>query len=177
MSRVVELLYSRRVPHVAALALMSFGFAGCSADMQTRLSQNNLSNPFASQPETTSSVRTPAVERRELPQYSRPQAQYQSQPLPPPIAAPQSYPSEHSVLSGGGRGLYSYAPQKHLPIVTTATVAPRSVAAVRAPAHGSASAGTTIIVGTSDTLDTLSRRYNVSSAAILQANGYKGPRA
>ena len=37
--------------------------------------------------------------------------------------------------------------------------------------------GTTIIVGTSDTLETLSRRYNVSSAAILQANGYKGPRA
>src|SRR6185312_4453904 len=32
-------------------------------------------------------------------------------------------------------------------------------------------------VGTSDTLDTLSRHYNVSPAAILQANGYKGPRA
>ena len=88
MSRVVELLCSRRVPHVAALALMSIGFAGCSADMQTRLSQENFSNPFASQPEATGSVRTPAVERRELPQYSRPQAQYQSQPLPPPIAAP-----------------------------------------------------------------------------------------
>jgi murein DD-endopeptidase MepM/ murein hydrolase activator NlpD len=183
MSRVVELLYSRRVPHVAALALMSFGFAGCSADMQTRLSQNNLSNsnPFASQPETTSSVRTPPVERRELPQYSRPQTQYQpqyqSQPLPPPIAAPQSYPSAHSGVSGGGRGLSSYAPPTQQPIETTATVAPRSVAAVRAPAQGSAQAGTTIIVGTSDTLDTLSRRYNVSSAAILQANGYKGPRA
>src|SRR6187200_1142546 len=174
MSRVVELLYSRRVPQVAALALMSFGFAGCSADMQTRLSQDNLSNPFASQPETTSSVRTPAVERRELPQYSRPQAQYQSQPLPPPIAAPQSYPTAHSGVSGGGRGLASYAPPTHQPIETTATVAPRSVAAVRAPAQ---QAGTTIIVGTSDTLDTLSRRYNVSSAAILQANGYKGPRA
>ena len=115
MSRVVELLYSRRVPQVAALALMSFGFAGCSADMQTRLSQNNLSNPFASQPETTSSVRTPAVERRELPQYSRPQAQYQSQPLPPPIAAPQSYPTAHSGVSGGGRGLASYAPPTHQP--------------------------------------------------------------
>ena len=177
MSRVVELLYSRRVPHVAALALMSFGFAGCSADMQTRLSQNNLSNPFASQPETTSSVRTPAVERRELPQYSRPQAQYQSQPLPPPIAAPQSYPTAHSGVSGGGRGLASYAPPTQQPIETTGTVAPRSVAAVRAPAQASAQAGTTIIVGTSDTLDTLSRRYNVSSAAILQANGYKGPRA
>jgi murein DD-endopeptidase MepM/ murein hydrolase activator NlpD len=177
MSRVVELLYSRRVPHVAALTLISFGFAGCSADMQTRLSQENFSNPFASQPEATGSVRTPAVERRELPQYSRPQAQYQSQPLPPPIAAPQSYPAANSGVSGGGRGLSSYAPPTHQPLETTATVAPRSVAAVRAPAQGSAQAGTTIIVGTSDTLETLSRRYNVSSAAILQANGYKGPRA
>jgi murein DD-endopeptidase MepM/ murein hydrolase activator NlpD len=176
MSRVVELLYSRRVPHVAALALISFGFAGCSADMQTRLSQDNLSNPFASQPETTSSVRTPAVERRELPQYSRPQTQYQSQPLPPPIAAPQSYPTANSGVSGGGRGLASYAPPTHQPIETTATVPPRSVAAVRAPAQASAQAGTTIIVGTSDTLDGLAKRYNVSSAAILQANGYKGPR-
>src|SRR6185503_3193233 len=35
---------------------------------------------------------------------------------------------------------------------------------------------TTIIVGTSDTLDLLAKRYNVSAAAILQANGYKGPR-
>jgi murein DD-endopeptidase MepM/ murein hydrolase activator NlpD len=52
-------------------------------------------------------------------------------------------------------------------------VAPRSVAA----AHNPASSGTTIIVGTSDTLDILAKRYNVSSAAILQANGYKGPRA
>ncbi|MDP1882437.1 MAG: LysM peptidoglycan-binding domain-containing protein, partial [Bradyrhizobium sp.] len=173
MSRVVELFYSRRVPHVAALALMSFGFAGCSADTQTRLSQN----PFASQPEATGSVRTPAVERRELPQYSRPQPQYQSQALPPPIAAPQSYPTAHSGVSGGGRGLASYAPPTHQPLETTATVAPRSVAAVRAPAQGSAQAGTTIIVGTSDTLDTLSRRYNVSTAAILHANGYKGPRA
>jgi murein DD-endopeptidase MepM/ murein hydrolase activator NlpD len=39
-----------------------------------------------------------------------------------------------------------------------------------------APAGTTIIVGTSDTLDILARRYNVTPAAILQANGYKGPR-
>jgi murein DD-endopeptidase MepM/ murein hydrolase activator NlpD len=37
--------------------------------------------------------------------------------------------------------------------------------------------GTKIIVGTSDTLEMLSRRYNVSAAAIMQANGYKGPRA
>ena len=170
MSRIVELICSRRVPHVAALALMSFGFAGCSADMQTRLSQN--SNPFASQPEATGSVPPAAVERRELPQYSRPQPQYQSQALPPPIAAPQSYLAASGGVSGGGRGLASYAPPPAHPIETTGTVAPRSVAAARTPGR----AGTTIIVGTSDTLDILAHRYHVTPAAIMQANGYKGPR-
>jgi murein DD-endopeptidase MepM/ murein hydrolase activator NlpD len=171
MPRVVELLCSRRVPQFAVLALMSFGFAGCSADMSTRLSQNSFSNPFASQPEATGSVPTPAVERRELPQYSRPQSQYQSSALPP-IAAPQSYPAASAGVSGGGRGLASYAPPAHPRLEATGSVAPRSVAATR----GSGQGGTTIIVGTSDTLETLSRRYNVSSAAIMQANGYKGPR-
>jgi murein DD-endopeptidase MepM/ murein hydrolase activator NlpD len=170
MSRVVELLCSRRVPHVAALALMSFGFAGCSADMSTRLSENPFSNPFASQPEATGSVPAPTVERRELPQYSR--SQSQSSASPPPIAAPQSYPAANSGVSGGGRGLASYTPPAH-PLETTGSAAPRSIAATRAPAQG----GTTIIVGTSDTLDGLAQRYKVSPAAILQANGYKGPRA
>src|SRR6202161_1726641 len=110
MSRVVELLCSRRAPQAAVLALMSIGFAGCSADMSTRLSENPLSNPFASQPEATGSVQTSAVERRELPQYARPQSQYQSQALPPPIAAPQSYPSGSSGVSGGGRGLACSSP-------------------------------------------------------------------
>ena len=175
MSRLAELLRSRRLPQVAVLALMSVGFAGCSADMQTRLS--DFSNPFASQPEATGSVRSPAVERRELPQYARPQAssapQYQSQPLPAPaVAAPRAYPASSGGVSGGGRGISSYAPPTQPPIETTATVPPRSVAAARPAAQN----GTTIIVGTSDTLDLLAKRYNVSAAAILQANGYKGPR-
>jgi murein DD-endopeptidase MepM/ murein hydrolase activator NlpD len=173
MPRVVELLCSRRAPHVAALALISIGFAGCSADMSTRLSQNSFSNPFASQPEATGSVPPASVERRELPQYSRPQSQYQSSALAPPIAAPQSYPAASAGVSGGGRGLASYSPPAHPPLETTGSVAPRSVAAT----HGSGQGGTTIIVGTSDTLEILSRRYNVSPAAIMQANGYKGPRA
>ena len=175
MSRLAELLRSRRVPQVAVLALMSVGFAGCSADMQTRFSE--FSNPFASQPEATGSVRSPAVERRELPQYSRPQAssapQYQSQPLPAPaVATPHAYPASSGGVSGGGRGISSYAPPSRSPIETTGTVPPRSVAAARPAAQN----GTTIIVGTSDTLDLLAKRYNVSAAAILQANGYKGPR-
>jgi murein DD-endopeptidase MepM/ murein hydrolase activator NlpD len=176
MSRLAELLRSRRVPQVAVLALMSVGFAGCSADMQTRLSDSSFSNPFASQPEATGSVRSPAVERREQPQYSRPQAstpQFQSQALPPAaVAAPPAYPASSGGVSGGGRGISSYAPPSQPPIETTATVPPRSVAAARPAAQN----GTTIIVGTSDTLDLLAKRYNVSAAAILQANGYKGPR-
>jgi murein DD-endopeptidase MepM/ murein hydrolase activator NlpD len=164
MSRVVELLCSRRAPHVAVLALISIGFAGCSADMQTRLSEN----PFASQPESTASVPPASVERRDLPQYSRPRPQVQSQNIPPAIAAPQSYPPSGSGVSGGGRGLASYAPPAR-PIETTGSV-PHSVAAVH-PAQG-----TTIIVGTSDTLEILARRYNVTPAAVVQANGYKGPR-
>ena len=170
MSRIVELICSRRVPQVAVLALMSIAFAGCSADMSSRLSQNPFSNPFASQPEATGSVPAPAVERRELPQHVRPQSQ--SQALPPPISAPRSHPTASGGVSGGGRGLASYAPPAH-PLEATGTVPPRSVAATRGAGQG----GTKIIVGTSDTLDTLARRYNVSPAAILQANGYKGPRA
>ena len=172
MSRIVELLCSRRLPHVAALALISIGFAGCSGDMSTRLSQESFSNPFTSQPEATSIVPPAQVERRELPRDYRPQPHYQSSALPPPITSPQSNPTASAGVSGGGRGLASYAPPTHPPLEVTGTAAPRSVAAIRSPGPG----GTTIIVGTSDTLDTLSRRYNVSPAAILQANGYKGPR-
>jgi murein DD-endopeptidase MepM/ murein hydrolase activator NlpD len=170
MSRAVELLCSRRVPHVAVLALMSVGFAGCSADMSTRFSQNSFSDPFASQREATGAVPAPAIERRELPQYSRQPSRYPAA-APPSVAAPQTYPTAGGV-AGGRRGLASYAPPTH-PIETTGAIAPRSVAAARSPNQ----AGTTIIVGTSDTLDGLARRYHVSPAAILQANGYRGPRA
>ncbi|UCF55122.1 MAG: LysM peptidoglycan-binding domain-containing M23 family metallopeptidase [Bradyrhizobium sp.] len=174
MSVVAELLYSRRVPQVAVLALISFSFAGCSADMQSRLSQSNFSNPFSS--DKTGSVQQAPPPQRELPQYSRPQTQpgyYQSQPLPPPaVSAPQSYPvAAGGGVSGGGRGVGSYAPPAQPHLETTASVPPRSVAAAQPPG------GTKIIVGTSDTLDVLAKRYHVTPQAILVANGYKGPRA
>src|SRR5260221_1766070 len=166
----VALLCQARVPHRGVLAMTKLVLAGCSAHMSTRLSQaqNPFSNPYEAQPEATGAVPAPAVERRELPKYARPQSQ--SRTLPPQVAAPQSYPTANGGVSGGGRGLASYAPPGQ-PIETTGTVPPRSVAATRAPG------GTTIIVGTSDTLDILAHRYNVTPAAILQANGYKGPRA
>jgi murein DD-endopeptidase MepM/ murein hydrolase activator NlpD len=174
MSCIAELLRSRRVPQLAVLTLMSIGFSGCSADMSTRFSQNPFSNPFASESQVTSPVPAPMVERREMPQYARPQnSQYQSSALPPPVPPSPSYPLASSGVSAGGRGLSSYAPPTRPQLETTGTVPPRSVAATP---NASAQGGTTIIVGTSDTLDMLARRYNVSSAAILQANGYKGPR-
>jgi hypothetical protein len=76
MSAVVELV-SSRLSQVAVLALMSFGFAGCSADMSTRFSQNSYSsNPLAFDPEATGSVQSQPVERREMPQYSQLQPPY-----------------------------------------------------------------------------------------------------
>ncbi|MBR0697426.1 peptidoglycan DD-metalloendopeptidase family protein [Bradyrhizobium lablabi] len=177
MSGIVELLRSRRVPQIAVLALMSAAFAGCSADMSSRFSQSSYSqNPFAFDPQPTSSVPAQPVERREQPQYTRPQSpppqqSYQSQPLPPPVSAPQSYPVSGKGVSGGGRGVASYAPPPARPQLESTGTVPRSVAA----AHGSSS--TTIIVGTSDTLEVLAKRYNVTTAEILRANRYKGPRA
>ena len=175
MSGVAEFSGSRRVPQFAALALIAFGAAGCSGDLQSRFQQSSIANPFGYQGEVTGSVpaaaSTSQAEQRELPQYSRPHSQVQSSALPPPaVAAPQTTVATSRGVSGGGRGIASYAPPAKPKFEATGTVAPRSVAA----AHPQA--GTTIIVGTSDTLEVLAQRYHVTSAAILAANGYKGPR-
>jgi len=171
MSRADALFSARRAPQLAALALISFGVAGCSADMSSR-----LSNPFNYQGDATGAVPQGApppqtqgqVERHELPQYSRPA---QSSSLPPPaVSTPQSFPVANSGVSGGGRGVASYAPPSQPKLETTASVPSRSVAAARPVGP------TKIIVGTSDTLDVLAHRYHVTPAAILAANGYKGPR-
>ena len=191
MSPVVALPCSRRLPQVAALALISFALAGCSGDMSTRVSQDPFaskdpfSNPFSSRSEATGSVPAPHVERREMPQYSRPQP-YQPSAVPPAVSTPQTYPAAGGGVSGGGRGLASYAPPSQPRLETTGTVPipPRPVAAMApspapAPAQPPALAqggSTTIIVGTSDTLEIVAQRYHVTPAAILAANGYKGPR-
>jgi murein DD-endopeptidase MepM/ murein hydrolase activator NlpD len=173
MSFVAELLCSRRAPHAAVLALVSFAFAGCSADTSTRFSQA-VNNPFNYQPDSTGSVQPPAP----APQVERPQPYASSASgAPPVVAAPQSYPSASAGVSGGGRGIASYTPpvNSYAPpaqprLEATGSVPPRSVAAAPRPAH------IKIIVGTSDTLELLAHRYHVAPAAILAANGYKGPR-
>jgi hypothetical protein len=101
---------SRVTTQVVVLALISFGLSGCSADMSTRFSQKSYSgNPFAFDPEPTGSVQPAAAERRELPQYAPPQSPYpQSQPLPPPAAAPQPSQMTSSGRPEGGQGVAPY---------------------------------------------------------------------
>lgn len=179
MSRFAELPSSRHVPRLAVLALVSIGFAGCSANTSTRFTDNpspkwsnpfsDWSNPFASKSETTGSVAQ--QQPRELPQYARPR--YSSNSSAPVVSAPLSYPSGPAVSSGGGRGVASYSPPSSSPIESTGSVTPPSVAATRAYTR---EGGTTIIVGTSDTLEIISKRYNVPSHEIMAANGYNGPR-
>ena len=142
--------------------------AGADVDRICRLQRRHVDARLGKSLFQSFCLATGSYERRELPQYTRPQSQSSA----PAVAAPQSYPTAGTGSSGGGRGVASYAPPGQ-PLETTGSAAPRSVAAN----HGSGHGGTTIIVGTSDTLDTVSRRYNVSPTAILQANGYKGPRA
>jgi hypothetical protein len=115
MPDALELLRSRGMTQVVVLALISFGLAGCSADMSTRFSQNSYSdNPLAFDPQPTGSVQLDAAERRELPQYAPlqspyPQSQpYQSQPLPPPAAALQPSPTTSSGRSEGRQRLAPY---------------------------------------------------------------------
>src|SRR5690349_17060149 len=108
MSGVAEFSGSRRVPQIAALALIAFGVAGCSADMTSRFQQSSIANPFGYKGEATGSVAAsaPQAEPRELPQYARPHSQVQSSALPPPaVAAPQTAPIASQGVSGGGRGL------------------------------------------------------------------------
>jgi murein DD-endopeptidase MepM/ murein hydrolase activator NlpD len=169
MSRVAELLRAYRASPVAVIALVSAGLAGCSAD-----SHRFAENPFHSrQPEVTGTV--PQAQ-------AAPSGRIESRPLPPQhSAAPQTVPAysydrqtshQPSGISGGGRGIAAYAPPAR-PIETTATTAPRSIAS---NASWSAADGQTIIVGTSDTVDTLAQRYNVPAKEIMRVNGLPTPR-
>jgi murein DD-endopeptidase MepM/ murein hydrolase activator NlpD len=165
MLRVVELRRRRHVPQVAALALMSISFAGCSADT-TRFAANPFSNSPSSS-EATGSVPTGRVESHPLPQYQ------------PTVSAPQTMPAQQlsaapsSGVSGGGRGLASYTPPAR-PIETTGAVGPKSVAAT---SNWNRDDGAMIIVGTNDTVDSISQRYGVPAREIMKANGLPTPRA
>ena len=166
MSRVVELLRARRAPHLAALAVMSVGFAGCSADTTRFTSNSFLFEPRP--PEATGAVAAPSgqVEGHPLPQY-------QPSPTPPQTMPARQYSANSSYQPPASRSIPTYnAPER--PIEATGSAAPRSVAAT---AHWNRDDGAMIIVGTSDTLEGISQRYGVPARDIMKANGLPTPRA
>ena len=170
MSRIAEFLRARRASSVAVAALVSAGLAGCSAD-----SHRFAENPFNSRQEVTGTVpqaqAAPSgrIESRALPQY-----QHNS---PPPQTTPaygyqRQTSHQPSGISRGGRGMAAYAPPARA-IETTASTAPRSIAS---RGNWSAADGTTIIVGTNDTVEGLAQRYNVPAREIMRVNGLPTPR-
>lgn len=171
MSRVAEFLRARRASPVAAIALISAGLAGCSAD-----THRFAENPFNSrQQEITGAVpQAQAAPSGRI--ESRPLPQYQHSSAPPQTTPAYGYQrqgnNQPSGISGGGRGIAAYAPPAR-PLETTATTAPRSIAS---NATWSAADGTTIIVGTNDTVDTIAQRYKVPAREIMRVNGLPTPR-
>src|SRR5581483_1839422 len=171
MFRVVDEPRSRLWTLASVLAL-ALGVAACSAE-STRFNEN----PFASQgnPDATGSVR---------PVQGAPVGRVESQPLPPAASAG---------VSGGSRGMASYAPPGPAPVASHPAVASRppavasrplpppdvtgSVAPIAAqparPAAGGSwtwEGGTPISVAQGDTVETISRRYGVPPSALMHAN-------
>ena len=166
---------SRRAPQVAVLALMSIGFAGCSADIPAAAIQN----PTLLQSSCLAGGdRLGAGARRRAPGAAAVSAaalavhEYQSRPAVAAMLRRSRIRRAGDRISGGGGGNG---------IVHAAAAQPRNHrhawrrARLRRPTvwHG----GTMIIVGTSDTLEASRKRYGVPSRAILQANGYGAARA
>src|SRR5207244_8835828 len=113
---------------------------------------------------------------------------------------PSRMASAPSGIAGGGRGLASYQPRPGAPETTGSIPPPAppaasfrpappppppSAASLRPAAPAPVSrpgspgwewdGGTPIIVGSGDTIDTLSRKYGVPGPAIMQANGITNP--
>jgi len=173
MSSFVQWL--RPLPQAAVLALVSAGIAGCSGEV-SRFNDN----PFADNngPEMTGSIQGG---------QGAPVGRVESRPLAPQGAqggAQVSYsPNVTRVnpgISGGGRGMASYAPN---PAHSAASPAPSEVtgtivAAKPAPAgHWTWEGGTPITIAQGDTIDSIARRYGVPASAIIATNNLASPAA
>jgi murein DD-endopeptidase MepM/ murein hydrolase activator NlpD len=185
MTLLVERSRSRTWSCLAVFGAIAVGTAGCGPD--TTRFNDPAGNPFAGRGHPPASEVTAAA-----PPPGQPAGQVDMRPLPPPPSAG---------VAGGGRGMASYQPAFAAPETTgsvpPAPPPPPPAASFRpAPPPPGASArpgaappvsragsgwewdgGTPIIVGSGDTIDTLSRKYGVPSAAIMQANGITNPAA
>ena len=140
MSGVAEFSGSRRVPQLAALALIAFGVAGCSADMRRASSKAPSPIPSATRAKPPARCRRP---RRAAGRAARAAAIFaaalavQSSALPPPaVAAPQTIRLPRAAACPeAGAGL---PPMRRRPSRSwrpPARVPPRSVAAAHPQAR------------------------------------------
>ena len=134
-------------PQVVAIALMGLGAAGCSSD----------SGRFAGLSAPTARARR---SHRLYPAARQPRRE-------PRTAASGSNAGDGA--SGGGRGMGSYQPGNG--DVTGSPVAPPPPPPPRFTWEG----GTPITVAPGETLETISRRYGVPVAAIMEANSITRP--
>jgi murein DD-endopeptidase MepM/ murein hydrolase activator NlpD len=162
---------SRASLRVVAAALVAVGAAGCSADV-SRFDDNPFANPYASKnspPRETTGSAAPIQSAPSSRIESQPLPQTQSyQPLPPPPGR-QSGLSEPPGTAIGSTGIASYSPAP-APVSSDITGAVRPAPAA-ARHNWDWDGGTAVTVAPGETVDTLSRRYGVPSAAIMQANG------
>jgi murein DD-endopeptidase MepM/ murein hydrolase activator NlpD len=140
-------------PQLAVMALIGVGAAGC-AD-----SSRFDGNPFAADNSGPRSEVTGSIPKSS--------GSVESKPLPH-LA---SNGGEGS--SGGGRGMGSYQPSVAAPSDVTGSLPPS--APPPPPPSWSWEGGTPITLRAGDSLETLSRRYGVPVAAIMQANSINNP--
>ncbi len=136
-------------PRLVAVSLIGLGAASCSND-SGRFGDGWGSNG-PSHSDTTGSI----------PQQSHPVAHVESQPLPRLASADPG-------TSGGGRGMGSYEPNSEVT---------GSIPAAPPPPTYTWEGGTPVAVEPGETLETMSRRYNVPVSAIMQANNISNPTA
>ena len=130
------------------MSVIGSAAAACSSDTM-RFADNPFSNPFAAS-DRFDSTASAAPQAQPQQMAAVPTAPVQSQALPPVQAQPLSQPAAQ----------------------------PTQLAS--APARGSASGwssagGTTITVGSNDTLNGISQRYGVPASAIIAASGLTNP--
>jgi murein DD-endopeptidase MepM/ murein hydrolase activator NlpD len=150
-------------PRVAVLALVGVAVAGCENSARFD------SNPFASNREAPRQDVTGSI-------ASRPASNGQvvSQPLPAP-----SRPTTIAAAGGnayGERGYAAYRPNVHHSEVT-GSVPARHATSPKPTGHWTWDGGRPVIVGRSETLDTIARHNGVPASAIMQTNGISSPAA
>jgi murein DD-endopeptidase MepM/ murein hydrolase activator NlpD len=147
--------FFRARPQAFALALIAVGAAGCSSET-TRFNDNYGQRPG----EVTGTVAAAPSGRIEQSQL----------PPPPATSRPVATAPTTTGVSGGGRGVASYQPSTSPDVTGTVQAPPRQPAG-----QWTWDGGTPVTVAAGETIESIARRHNVPTPALMQANGLTAP--